>query len=151
MNSLAKLRHRENDPDDEVDLFILQQRDCYVASVHETGCNMQVCVKNPRHPSLMMNADGTKSMTRAASCSTTHLLGRGENRRDFCHPRAWCLGGGRQTLLTRLCLAQGGSTSTKGDETNPVLLVVKKYKHQADWSLFTATPPLEALRSLCNS
>ena len=35
MNSLPKLWHRENDPDDEVDLLILQQRDCYVASVHE--------------------------------------------------------------------------------------------------------------------
>ena len=37
MNSLARSWHRENDPDDEVDLLILQQRDDYVASVHETG------------------------------------------------------------------------------------------------------------------
>ena len=43
MNSLAKLWHRENDPDDEVDLLILQQRDRCVASVHETGGDKPVC------------------------------------------------------------------------------------------------------------
>ena len=37
MDSLAKLWHREDDPDGEVDLLISQQRDRYVASVHETG------------------------------------------------------------------------------------------------------------------
>ena len=39
----------------------------------------------------------------------------------------------------------------KGDETNPFYrsrLVVQEYKRQADWSFFTATPPLEARRSL---
>ena len=39
----------------------------------------------------------------------------------------------------------------KGDEHKPFYrsrLVVQEYKRQADWSFFTATPPLEALRSL---
>ena len=39
----------------------------------------------------------------------------------------------------------------KGDENKPFYrsrLVVQDYKRQADWSFFTATPPLEALRSL---
>ena len=39
----------------------------------------------------------------------------------------------------------------KGHEYQPFYrsrLVVQEYKRQADWSLFTATPPLEALRSL---
>ena len=39
----------------------------------------------------------------------------------------------------------------KGDETKPFHrshLVVQVYKRQADWSFFTATPPLEALRSV---
>ena len=39
----------------------------------------------------------------------------------------------------------------KGDETKPFhrsRLVVQEYERQADWSFFTATPPLEALRSL---
>ena len=39
----------------------------------------------------------------------------------------------------------------KRDETKPFhhsRLVVQEYKRQADWSFFTATPPLEALRSL---
>ena len=49
MNSLAMSWHRENDPDDEVDLFILQQRDNYVASVHETGGDKPVC-EEPKTP-----------------------------------------------------------------------------------------------------
>ena len=39
----------------------------------------------------------------------------------------------------------------KEDESKPFYrsrLVVQEYKSQADWSFFTATPPLEALRSL---
>ena len=39
----------------------------------------------------------------------------------------------------------------KGDEDKPYYrsrLVVQEYKRHADWSFFTATPPLEALRSL---
>ena len=39
----------------------------------------------------------------------------------------------------------------KGDEHKPPYssrLVVQEYKRQADWSFFTAIPPLEALRSL---
>ena len=43
MKSLAELWHREDDPGSEVDLLIFQQRDCYVASVHETGCDKPVC------------------------------------------------------------------------------------------------------------
>ena len=39
--------HRENDPDDEVALLILQQRDCYV--VHETGGDKAVC-EGPKTP-----------------------------------------------------------------------------------------------------
>ena len=38
----------------------------------------------------------------------------------------------------------------KGDENKPFYrsrLVVQEYKRQADWSFFTATPPLEAMRS----
>ena len=41
--------HRENNLDDEVDLPILQQRDCYVASVHETGSDKPVC-EEPKTP-----------------------------------------------------------------------------------------------------
>ena len=43
MNSLAELWHREDDPDSEVDLLILQQRERYVASVHETGGDKPAC------------------------------------------------------------------------------------------------------------
>ena len=43
MNSCAELWHRENETDGEVDLLILQQRDCNVPSVHETGGDKPVC------------------------------------------------------------------------------------------------------------
>ena len=49
MNSLVELWHREDDPDGEVDLLILQQRDRYVASVHETGADKPVC-EEPKTP-----------------------------------------------------------------------------------------------------
>ena len=48
-NSLAKLWHPENDPDDEVDLLIFQQRYCYAASVHETGGEKPV-FEEPKTP-----------------------------------------------------------------------------------------------------
>ena len=53
--------------------------------------------------------------------------------------------------VTRLCLAHTVADINKGDETKPFhrsRLVVQQYERQADWSFFTATPPLEALRSL---
>ena len=46
MNSLAELWHKEDDPDGEVDLLILQQRDRCVASVHETAGDKPVCTEN---------------------------------------------------------------------------------------------------------
>ena len=49
MNSLAELWYREDDPDKEVDLLFFQQRDRYVASVHETGCEKPAC-EEPKTP-----------------------------------------------------------------------------------------------------
>ena len=49
MNSLAELWHREDDTDGEVDLLILQQRDRYVASVHEAGADKPAC-EEPKIP-----------------------------------------------------------------------------------------------------
>ena len=49
MNSLAELWHREDDPDSDVDLLIFQQRDRYVASVHETSGDKPVC-EEPKAP-----------------------------------------------------------------------------------------------------
>ena len=72
MNWLAEVWHKENDPDGEVDLLTLQQRDCCVASVH------------------------------------------GRRNKPYYRSR----------------------------------LVVQECERQADWSFFTATPPLDALRSL---
>ena len=113
MNSLAELWHREDDPDGEVDLLILQQRDRYVASVHETGGDM----KSPRHLSHTMSADGMTSMKRAASYSTTHLSRRQELRkfRSFVN---FVSGRLLTDPVTRSCLARAGLTSTRETNTN---------------------------------
>ena len=53
--------------------------------------------------------------------------------------------------VTRLCLAHAGLRSTKVTNKNRSTAVdwsYKSTKRQADWSFFTATPPLEALCSL---
>ena len=43
MDSLVESWRENNDPDDEIDLLICQQRDQHVASVHETGTDRPVC------------------------------------------------------------------------------------------------------------
>ena len=101
MNSLAKLWHRENDPDDEVDLLILQQRDRYVASVHETGGDKPVC----EEPKTLffphtMSAVGITSMTR--------VLSRRQELRKFRSFVNLVSGRWWTDPVTRLCLAHGG-------------------------------------------
>ena len=49
MDSLVESWRGNNDPDDESDLLICQQRDQYVASVHETGTVKPVC-EEPQIP-----------------------------------------------------------------------------------------------------
>ena len=197
-----------NDPDNEVDLLILQRRDRNVVSVHETGADKPIC--NPRHLSRTMSADGITSMTRVASCSITPLSRRQELRKfrssvNLVSGRSWT------DLVTRLSSPRDWSTSTRETKTNSTIAVgwsckstnvkqighfsqrllrlrlyeacrsaqrraascvdrtcgsdvdinkgenrpfyrsrlfVQEHKRQADWSFFTACPPLEALRSL---
>ena len=108
------------------------------------------CVRSPRHFSHMTNVDGSTSTTRVASCSTT-ILSRRRGLRRFRSFVSWVAGRLSTARVARSCLAHDGSTSTRVDENKPFYrsrLVVQEYKRQADWSFFTATPPLEALRSL---
>ena len=49
MDSLVESWRGNNDPNDEIDLLICQQRDQYVASVHETGADRPVC-EEPKTP-----------------------------------------------------------------------------------------------------
>ena len=116
--SLAKLWHQENDPDDEVDLLILQQRD-YFVDIDDTLLKHTLVEK-----------------ARAEKISVIRELGVLE-------------------VVDRPCDEVVFGTRwvdfNKGYETKPFYrsrLVVQDYKRQADWSFFTATPPLEALRSL---
>ena len=97
MNSLAKSWHRENDTDDEVDLLILQQHDCHVASVHETGGDEPVC-EEPK-TSFPCDESGWDYINDTSGTLLNNtLVEKAKAEENFCHPRAWCLGGGRQTL-----------------------------------------------------
>ena len=49
LDSLAEWWHEEDEPDDEIDLLLLQQRDRYLASVHQTGTDRPVC-EEPKTP-----------------------------------------------------------------------------------------------------
>ena len=148
MNSLSELWHREDDPDSEFDLLILQQRDCYAASVHETGGDKPVC-EEPKTPFLYGECgwdfiDDTSGKllnntrvekARAEEISVIRELGVLE----VVRPCDEVVFGTRWVDIN------------KSDEHKPFYrsrLVVQEYKGQADWSLFTATPPLETLRSL---
>ena len=146
MNSVAKLWYRENDPDDEVDLLILQQRDCYVASVDETGDDKLVmtnqCVKNPEHISQMMNVDGTTSMTLVANCSTTHSS-RKQETEEISVIREVGVWEVVDRPRDEVVFDTHWVDINKGDESKPFYrsrLVVQEYKRQADWSFFTAIP-----------
>ena len=149
MNSLAELWHREDDPDSEVDLLIFQQRDRYVASMHETGGEKPVC-EEPRHFSHAVSAVGITLTTRVASCSTTHLSRR-QGLEKISVIRELGVWEVVDRPATRLCLVRVGLTSTKMTKTNRSTAVdwsCKRTKRQAKGSFFSASPPLEALRSL---
>ena len=138
MNSLAKLWHRENDPDDEVDLLILQQRDRYVASVHETGGDKPVC-EEPKTPFPYDECgwdyiDDTSLVEKARAKEISVIRGLGVWE-AVDRPSDEVVFGTRWVDIN------------KGEETKPFhrsRLVVQEYERQADWSFF----PLEALRSL---
>ena len=149
MNSLAELWYREDDRDNEVDLLIFQQRDRYVASVHETGGDKPAC-EEPKTPFPYDECgwdhiDGTSGKllnntlvekARAQEMSVIRELGVWE---VIDRPRDEVVFGTPWVDIN------------KSDEHKPFYrnrLVVQEYKRQADWSFFTATPPLEALRSL---
>ena len=145
MNSLAELRREDNDPGSEIDLLIFFSS--VIATLQAcTGLALtSQCVRSPKHFSHMMSVDGIVSTTRVASCSTT-LLSRKRGLRKF---RSFV-----SLVLGRLSIDPVVRTRwvdiNKGHENKPFFvsrLVVQEYKRQADWSFFTPTPPLEALRS----
>ena len=136
MSSLAELCHKEDDPFGVVDLLILQHS---VIAMLE-ACLTSQCVKSPRHLSHTTSGVGTTSMTRVASCSRK------------CRSSVNLVSGKLSTdPAMKSCWAREGLTSTRETRANRSArsrLVVQECKRQADWSFFTATPPLEALRSL---
>ena len=149
MNSLSDLWHREDDPDSEVDLLILQQRDRYVASVHDTGGEKALCEepKTP-FPSDECGWDFIDNTSGKLLNNTLVEKARAEEISVIRELRVW-------EVVDRLCDEVVFCTlwvdSNRGDEHKPFYpsrLVLQEDKRQADGSFFTATPPLEALRSL---
>ena len=132
MNSLAELWHRKDDPYSEVDLLIFQQRDRYVASVHETGGDKPVC----EEPMTLFAYD--ECGWDYIDDTNGKLLNNTVVEVNLVSGR-WVVFGTRWVDIH------------KGDVHKPFYrsrLVVQEYRREADWSLFTATSPLEALRSL---
>ena len=109
MDSLVESWRENNDPNDEIDLLICQQRNQYVASAHETGTDRPVC-EEPKTPFPYDEVDGITSTTRAASCSTT-LLSKRRGLRRFR--------GCRQTPRRGRVWHSDGSTSTRVTSTSP--------------------------------
>ena len=129
MNSLAEMWREDTDPDSEIDLLIFQQRDRYVASVHDTGTDKLVC-EEPKTP-FPYDKFGWDHIDDTSG----KLLG---------------------TLSTdpvvRSRLVRNGLTSTRVMKTNHSTAVEWSCKNtnvKLTGQFFTATLPLEALRSLC--
>ena len=109
------------------------------------------CVKSPRHLSHTMSAVGTTLTTRVSGKLLNNTLVKKARAEEISVIREF--GVWEVVWRPRVEVVFGARwvDINKGDEHKPFYrsrLVVQEYKRQADWSLFTATPPLEALRSL---
>ena len=101
----------------------------FVASVHETGGDEPVC-EEPKTPFPYDECGWDYIDVTSGKLLKNTLVDR---------PRDEVVFGTRWVDINT------------GDEHEPLYrsrLVVQEYKRPADWSFFTATPPLEALRSL---
>ena len=137
MNSLAELWH------------IFQQRDRYDASVHETGGDKPVC-EEPKTP-FPYDECGWDYIDDMSGKLLNNTLVEKARAEEFSVIRELGVWEVVDRLLDEFVLGTRWVDINKGDEHKPFYrsrLVVQEYKRQADWSLFTATPPLEALRSL---
>ena len=130
MNSLAKSWH----PDDDVDLLILQHRDSYVASVHETGSDKPVC-EEPKTPFPYDECgwDYIDDTSGKLLDNTLVEKARIEELPVIRELGVW-------EVVDRPCDEVVFGTLwvdiNKGDETKPFYrsrLVVQEYKRQADW------------------
>ena len=149
MNSLSELWHREDDPDSEVDLLIFQQRDRYVASVHETGGDKPVC-EEPKTP-FPYNECGWDYIDDTSGKLLNNTLVEKARAEEISVIRELGVWKVVDRSHDEVVFGTRWVDIIKGDEHKPFYrsrLVVQEYKRQADWSFFTATPPLVALRSL---
>ena len=138
MNSLAELWHGEDDPDGEVGLLILEQRDRYVARVHGTGGDKPVCVE-PKTPFPHDECGWDYIDDTKGKLLNNTLVEKAsvEEISDIRELGVW-------EVVDR-------PTPTRGTKTNSFYrsrLVAQENKRQAELSFVTASPPLEALRSL---
>ena len=142
------LWHKEDDPDGEIDLLILQQRDRYVASMHETAGDKPVC-EEPKtlFPSDECGWDYIDDTSGKLLNNTLVEKAGAEEMSVIRELGVWEVADRPRDVV----FGTRWVDINKEDENKPFYrsrLVVQDYKRQADWSFFTATPPLEALRSL---
>ena len=135
MNSLAELWHREDDPDGEVYLFILQQRDRYVASLHETGGDKPVCEEpNAPFPYDECGWDYIDDSSGKLLNNTLVEKGRAEEVSVIRELGVWeVVDRHHDEVVLGTCWVD----INNGDENQPFYRsrpVAQEYKRQADWS-----------------
>ena len=149
LDSLAEWWINDEDPEDEVDVLLLQLRDRYLASVHQTGSERPVC-EEPKVPFAYDDCgwDYVDDMSGKLLNNTLVEKARAEEIAVIKELGVW-------EVVDRphdeVVYGTRWVDINKGDEDNPYYrsrLVVQEYKRKAEWAFFTATPPLEALRSL---
>ena len=122
-------------PDGEVDLHILQQRDRYLTSVHETGADKPVC-EEPKTPFPYDECGwGCIDDTSGKLLNNTHLPRRQElrNYRSFVN----LVSGKLSPHHDEVVFGTRQVDINKGEENKPFYrsrLVVQEYKHRAEWS-----------------
>ena len=117
MDSLVESWRENNDPDDEIDLLMCQQRDQYVASVHETGTDWEVCeVPKTPFPYDECGWDYIDDPSGKLLNNTLVDKARTEEIWVIRELGVWELS---TDSVARSCLAHDGSTSTRVMRTSP--------------------------------
>ena len=117
MDSLVESLRENNDPDDEIDLLICQQRDQYVASVHETGTDRKVC-EVPKTPFPYDECGWDYIDDPSGKLLNNTLVDKARTEEIWVIRELGCLGV-VDSPVARSCLAHDGSTSTRVIRTSP--------------------------------
>ena len=137
-------------PDDEIDFLLLQQRDLYLASVHQTGTDRPVC-EEPKTPFPHDECGWDFIDGHEWQAAQQHPLLRRKKLRKMLSSTRLVSGRLWTNLTTRSCMALAGWTSTRETKTNHTAAVnwwCRSTSAEQSGHFCNAASPLEALRSL---